>query len=542
MRSIPSRAAAALLVLPAVVAPAPRLVRGPYLQPAPPGSALVVWYTSVATEGRLQWRAEGGTWRDAYSGTEPARRHEIFLDRLHEGSLHRYRVVESGAPLANTSGQTEFSFRTPRQESVKLVSWGDSGSGTSAQKALAEALLEESPSPDLVLLLGDVVYPNGADAEYDPRFFAPYAPILARVPFYAAIGNHDYETRRGAAFLDVFSLPRNGPRGLVPETTYSFERGGALFLVHDSNLEGGESIASAWHVERVRESGSRFRIAALHHSPYSSATNSVTQAVHDLREVFPPLFSKTGIDLVLGAHDHVYERTRPMGGVVYITSGAGGASMYSRISTHEYTEVFVGAGARPSYTVVEVSGPNLLLRQEDSSGCVMDRLGLYKPVGEGDLWRIFRGTAEPPTTWLLPSFQDRAWTAAQAPLGSGAPDLATSLLDTEEYLSVYARTSFALGPGNVSQALLRLRYDDGFVAYVNGVEVARRNVPVSQGSRTPASESHSGDFFETFTVPVSLLRTGTNVLAIEAHNTADGGDFVLAPELTLVASEPHRCP
>jgi hypothetical protein len=526
----------------AFTASAPRVVRGPYLQPAPPGAALVVWYTSSPTEGRLQWRAEGGTWVEASSGEEALLRHEVLLDRLREGLLYQYRVVGPQGPLPNLSSQTEFSFRAPSPHSVKLVAWGDSGAGTSAQKALASRLLEESPPPDFALLLGDVVYPSGAQTDYDPKFFAPYAPILARVPFYAAIGNHDYETRRGAAFLDVFSLPTNGPQGLVPETVYSFERGGALFLVHDSNLERAERVAAPWHLERVRESSARFRIAALHHSPYSSAVNSLSPALEDIRRAFPPVFSASGVDLVLGAHDHVYERTRPIGGVVYVTSGAGGASMYGRASTHDYTQIFVGEGARPSYTVVEVSGPNLTLRQQDSSGCVVDRLGLYKPVGEGDLWRIFRGTAEPPADWFHPRFHDRGWTAAAAPLGYGGADLATTLPDMSGgYVTVYARTSFALGPGDVDEIVLRVRYDDGFVAYLNGVEVARRNVPPGQSSRTPAAAHHPGDSFETFAVPASLLHTGTNVLAVEGHDAPGSNAFVLAPELTLLASEPGRC-
>jgi hypothetical protein len=472
---------------------------------------------------------------ESSSGDEALLRHEVFLDRLREGVLYHYRLMDAGVPLATVSAQTEFTFRTENPHSVKLVSWGDSGSGTSAQDALASALLEETPFPDLVLILGDVVYPSGHQVDYDPKFFAPYAPILARIPFYAAIGNHDYETRRGAPFLDVFSLPINGPEGLVPETVYSFERGGAIFLVHDSNLERAEAIAAPWHVERVRESSARFRIAALHHSPYSSAINSVSPAADDIRKVFPPLFAATGVDLVLGAHDHTYERTRPLGGVVYVTSGAGGASMYGRASTHDYTEIFVGEGARPSYTLVEVSGPSLVLRQKDSSGCVLDRLGLYKPVGELDLWYIFRGSTEPPSDWFHPRFPDRAWTPAAAPFGYGAPDLATSLSDMRgQYRTVYARTSFALGPGRVDDVILRIRYDDGFVAYLNGVEVARRNVP--------ALSLHSGESFETFALPGSLLQVGTNVLAIEGHDTPDGRAFVLAPELTLLASEPGRCP
>jgi hypothetical protein len=525
MRCLRRAAIAALLLQlgahDGLTASAPRVVRGPYLQPAPPGAALVVWYTDVPTRGLLEWRVEGGSWNQSSPGDEPLLRHEVLLDRLREGLHYQYRVVATGIPLANLSAETEFRFRVPSSSSIKLVSWGDSGTGTSAQKALASLLIDESPPPDLALVLGDVVYPSGASADYDPKFFAPYASILPRIPFYAAIGNHDYETRRGAAFLDVFSLPRNGPQGLVPETVYSFERGGALVLVHDSNLERAELVAAPWHRERVRESKARFRIAALHHSPYSSAINSLSAAAAEIRRVFPPLFAVTGVDLVLGAHDHTYERTRPLDGVVYVTTGAGGASLYGRASTHDYTAVFAGEGARPSYTVVDVNGANLQVHQKDSSGCVMDRLGIYKPLAKGDLWRVFPGAGEPPADWFQPRFSDRAWMPAAAPLG----DLRRV---------VYARGSFALGPGDVDEAILRVRYDAGFVAYLNGVEVARRNVPVVS--------PHSGDSFESFPLPPSLLRVGTNVLSIEGRDAGDGGALVLAPELSLLAAAPGRCP
>lgn len=238
-------------------------------------------------------------------------------------------------------------------------------------------------------------------------------------------------------------------------------------------------------------------------------------------------------------------RTRPIGGVVYVTSGAGGAALYPRVSTNDYTAVFYGAGGRHSYTTLEASGRTLSLRQTDVEGCRVDSLALDKAVAEGDPWRIFKGTAPPPPEWFAPGFQDGSWTAAAGALGYGSPDLATTLADMRgSYLTVYARSTFVLArAGDADDLMLRIRYDDGFVAYLNGVEVARRNVAVGQGPRTPASAPHSGDWFETVHLPPALLRPGSNVLAVEGHNARlEDPSFVLGPELTLLAAQPGRCP
>jgi hypothetical protein len=524
-----------------------RIVRGPYLQPGPAGSLAVVWYTDPATrESKLQWRKEGGAWvEERLFSEEPTERREILLSRLQEGLSYSYRVVERDTAVANLAAQTEFSFHTPISERLKFVAFGDSGSGNAAQRAVAQSISKENPPPDLALLTGDVVYPHGADSDYDAKFFVPFGSLLSRMPFYSAIGNHDYETRDGAPYLEVFSLPLNGPNELAAETVYWFEQSGVFFTVHDSNLNSSalNEVVAPWHVAAVRGSKTRFRVAALHHSPYSSASNSTTAAVLRVREFFPSLFTATGVDLVLGGHDHVYERTRPIDGVVYITTGAGGASLYPRIANNDYTEVFYGEGGRHGHTTIEVSGANLALRHTDTSGCIVDRVGMYKPIGEGDSWRIYPGIVDPPADWAQPGFQDRAWSQAALPIGFGTPDVASTPPDMPgDYLTLYARTTFALAPGRVNQVLLRIRYDDGFVAYLNGTEVARRNVPERQTAHTPAVSGHAGEWFETIELPLSATRVGTNVLAIEGHNRAlESSSFLLAPELTLVASDPGRC-
>jgi len=202
---------AAGLVLPTLgSSPAsPRITRGPYLQWAPPGCATIVWYRELADDGVVEFRGESGPWVEARQEGVPGRRHQVLLSRLVEGETYEYRVIGSSGLLPDLHSRQEFAFQAPSSSSLRFLAFGDSGSGDANQLALAQLMARESP--DLALLLGDIVYPSGLEADYDAKFFAPYAPLLSRVPFYALLGNHDYETRQGAPYLEIFSLPRNGP-------------------------------------------------------------------------------------------------------------------------------------------------------------------------------------------------------------------------------------------------------------------------------------------------------------------------------------------
>lgn len=105
--------------------------------------------------------------------------------------------------------------------------------------------------------------------------------------------------------------------------------------------------------------------------------------------------------------------------------------------------------------------------------------------------------------------------------------------------SVYARFPFAVGKvADIDFVNLRLRYDDGFVAYLNGVEIARRNAPETPEWDSAASDVRAGATglrLEEFNLSsqVGLLREGRNVLAIHGLNmAATDSDFLLQPELT----------
>ncbi len=104
--------------------------------------------------------------------------------------------------------------------------------------------------------------------------------------------------------------------------------------------------------------------------------------------------------------------------------------------------------------------------------------------------------------------------------------------------SAYLRLPFTVNEGVSFNTLsLLMRYDDGFIAYLNGTEVARRNAPASAVWNSMATAEHAmpaAGQVETIDLSnyVSLLVPGTNVLAIHGLNlTASDMDFLILPEL-----------
>lgn len=87
----------------------------------------------------------------------------------------------------------------------------------------------------------------------------------------------------------------------------------------------------------------------------------------------------------------------------------------------------------------------------------------------------------------------------------------------------------------LSALKLSVRYDDGFVAYLNGVKVAEMLAPADLQWNSLATENHEAEQMESFDISqfVSQLRAGQNLLAIQALNySLNSSDFIMLPELT----------
>jgi hypothetical protein len=167
-------------------------------------------------------------------------------------------------------------------------------------------------------------------------------------------------------------------------------------------------------------------------------------------------------------------------------------------------------------------------------------------VAPGATWRYFRGESAPPASWREVSFDDAGWESGRAGFGIGDGDDATVLGDMQNnYVSVFIRHIFEVAdPAMVESLILTVDYDDGFIAYLNGEEIARENVDAADFDE-PASASHEAGTPEDFAItsPGGRLRAGPNVLAIQGHNNGLGsGDFSLAPSLAASILPPGGPP
>jgi len=145
--------------------------------------------------------------------------------------------------------------------------------------------------------------------------------------------------------------------------------------------------------------------------------------------------------------------------------------------------------------------------------------------------------------WTYPGFDDSTWTNGLTGIGyersSGYEGLFN--LDVESLLynvhpTLYSRIPFVVPDGmQVDRALLRMRYDDGFRAYLNGAPIASANITGSYSWDEDAPSWVESSGYVSF--PLSgggAFQAGTNVLAIHGVNDNNtSSDFLLLPELTV---------
>ena len=184
------------------------------------------------------------------------------------------------------------------------------------------------------------------------------------------------------------------------------------------------------------------------------------------------------------------------------------------------------------------------------------------PITGGETWSYLKGTAEPTpadlTAWTRLTYDDAAWLAGPSGFGYGtdcAASRGTTLTDmqsppaTPGYVSLYLRKEFwVANPAAVLTLTMTADYDDAFVAYINGTEVARSTnvtgTPPLFGAL--ATGDHECSACGSTCNPVSVidltafrnqLVAGVNVIAIQAHNlTLNSTDFTILPALSSTES------
>jgi hypothetical protein len=146
--------------------------------------------------------------------------------------------------------------------------------------------------------------------------------------------------------------------------------------------------------------------------------------------------------------------------------------------------------------------------------------------------------------WRHASYSDSGWDANDGILGIGQPFITTTLdFSPSGYppITTYFRKEFVISdpPGRLERLQLETNYDDGFVAYLNGQEIARRSMPDGIVQYDTLATSHSGGSYEAIDLLAftNLLQYGRNVLAVEVHQASStDSDLVWDASLSYSAT------
>ena len=302
------------------------------------------------------------------------------LTHLRPGRTYYYGVGHEGFDpaerhLLGTLGT--FTTAPAHKAPFTFTAFGDQGV---SYHGLANDSLLLGQNPAFHLHAGDIAYadPAGAgktaDTGFDSRvwdsFLAQTESVAKSVPWMVSYGNHDMEawySPNGYGGEEArFTLPDNGPDKANLPGVYSFVYGNTAIISLDPNdvsfeipanlgISGGTQ--TTWFESQLKKYRAcddiDFIIVFFHHCAYCTSTAHASEG--GVRQEWVPLFEKYTVDLVINGHNHQYERTDvlkgntvvkklPIGetaypeteGVVYVTAGAAGRSLYAFTAPDSY--------------------------------------------------------------------------------------------------------------------------------------------------------------------------------------------------------------
>lgn len=248
---------------------------------------------------------------------------------------------------------------------ARLAIVGDVGTGDAHARRTGRTVARRGGVRgfDALLLLGDNVYPRGDASRLGATVFQPFRKTLRRgARIVATLGNHDV-------------LDGNGPRQLralgSPAEWYRRRVGPVEILVLDSNRPD-DARQRRWLARATRAPRrAPWRIAIMHHPLYSAGAHGSSRNV---RTAFGGMLEAGGVDLVLAGHDHDYQRSVPIRGVVHVVSG--GAARLRASGREEFTAF---SASTRHFVEVNVWRDRLRLTAIDHNGRAFDDHLLRRP-------------------------------------------------------------------------------------------------------------------------------------------------------------------
>jgi hypothetical protein len=323
------------------------LTRGPYLQSPTENTIVIKWRTNANTNSKVLFGTDSANLSQSIVLNTSTKEHTVKLLNLAPSTFYYYSVGNNSTSFTTPSSRYRFKTNPVPGTEVPTRVWaiGDFGKGNAEQVAVKNSYMQydDSLNTDVWIWLGDNVYDDGTDEEYQTKLFElnGFSDVFNWLPFWPSPGNHDYNTVwEESAFLgipysnialedhqgpyyDLVHVPTEAEAGGFPsdlELFYSFDYGDVHFLSLNSEVfdfaqtSQGIDRMKLWIEQDLIQNTRTFTIAYFHQPPYSKGSHDSDDAfelvMKAMRERVVPLLEQYDIDLVVCGHSHVFERSK----------------------------------------------------------------------------------------------------------------------------------------------------------------------------------------------------------------------------------------
>ncbi|RZU29605.1 metallophosphoesterase [Edaphobacter modestus] len=219
----------------------------------------------------------------------------------------------------------------PSNKSVRLLAFGDFGTGSAGQLQDAQAMLayHKAHPFDFGVTLGDNFYSRGVSSPDEPRWQTQWEQLYGPlgIKFYAVYGNHDYNSPDSPAAELAYA--RQSSTWVFPAPYYTYTAGAAqLFAIDTIRLSDDEL---AWLDDALSKSTAKWKIVYGHYHIYSATRGDNRELIARLL----PILEKNHVQIYLNGHDHNMQEAGTDSPVHFFTSGAGGAGLYDMKPTYK---------------------------------------------------------------------------------------------------------------------------------------------------------------------------------------------------------------
>ncbi len=327
----------------------------PYLTPtsSPSTSIVINWNTKLSVPSRMAFGTDL-LLKDTIRINKNTNFHHLIINNLNPGTEYYYKILPDG-------DIKKFKTFPQSADSFYFIVIGDTRSDPISHQAVIDRIAQYDF--EFIIHSGDFVT-EGYSSDDWRTFFNIACKIISKKHFLPTIGNHEkpfwqYDT--------LFALP-----GLEDFYSVRFSNICIICLNTEMELNGYQK---KWLTNELKFVSTDTTIdwifVNLHRPPYSSGSHGSDMNV---RKSWCPVFEEYGVDIVFCGHDHSYERTNEINGVIYIVSAGGGAPLYN-VGKSEWTAY---SEKTHHFCLVKIKKDELFLKAIRLDGTVFDSMRIIK--------------------------------------------------------------------------------------------------------------------------------------------------------------------